>query len=159
MLDPCKMPSSFLIKKNLSLASGLVKMSTSWCSLSINSMQQSPFETWSLRKWCLISICLVLEFMTGFLVRLIALVLSYFKGIWSRITPNSSSYCFIQRLWAQQLPAAIYSAFVVDNATQACFLQFQDIRELPNKWHVPLVLFLYSLHPAKSESKKSVIFK
>ena len=122
MLDPSKMPSSFLMKNNLSLARGLVKMSSSWCSLSINSMQQSPFDIWSLRKWYIISICLALEFMIGFLDRLIALVLSHFKEMWLRITPKSLSCYFIQRLWSQQLPAAIYSAYVVDNATQACFL-------------------------------------
>ena len=62
-------------------------MSSSWCSLSTNSMQQSPFDIWSLRKWCLISIS-VLECMTRFIVRLIALALSHFKGMWSRITQS-----------------------------------------------------------------------
>ena len=47
----------------------------------------------------------------------------------------------------------------MDSATQACFLQFQDTRELPNRWHVPLVLFLSSLHLAKLEFEKLVRFK
>ena len=134
-------------------------MSTSWCSLSTNSMQQSPFKTRPLRKWCLISMCLVLECMTRFLVRLVALVLSHFKWMWSRFTQKSSSCCFIKRLWAQQLPTAIYYAFAVESATQACFLQFQDTSELPKRWHVPLVLFLSSLHPTKSKSEKSIRLK
>ena len=54
-------------------------MSSNWCSLSMNSSQQSPLDTWSLIKWCLISMCLVLECMTGLLVRLIALVLHISK--------------------------------------------------------------------------------
>ena len=55
MLDPSRIPSSFLIKKNLSLARGFVKMLANWCSLSTYSMQQSPFvhdilenDVWSL---------------------------------------------------------------------------------------------------------------
>ena len=122
-------------------------------------MQQSPFDIWSLRKWWLISICLVLECIKGFLDRLMSLVLSHFKGMWSRITPKSSRCCFIQRLWTQQLPAAIYSASALDNATYACFLQFQDTRELPKRWHVPLVFFLSSLHRAKSKFEKPIRFK
>ena len=94
-------------------------MLANWCSLSTNSMQQSPFDTWSLRKWCLIFICVVLECMTEFIDKFIALVFSYFKGMWSRVTLKSSSYCFIQRLWAQWLPTAIYFASKVDNATVA----------------------------------------
>ena len=65
----------------------------------------------------------------------------------------------LERLWAQQLPTAIYYAFAVESATQACFLQFQDTSELPKRWHVPLVLFLSSLHPTKSKSEKSIRLK
>ena len=131
-------------------------MSSSWCSLSMNSMQQSPLDTWSLRKCCFISMYLVLECMTGFLVRLIALVLSHFRGIWSRFTTKSSSCCFTQILWAQQLPIAMYSASVVKSATQACFLQFQDTRELPSIWHVPLVLF-YLIFVLENQNMKNLL--
>jgi len=54
--------------------------------------------------------------------------------------------------WAQQLPAVIYSASVVERATQACFLECHEIREQPKRWQVPLVLFLSVLQPPKSES-------
>jgi len=111
------------------------------------------------KKLCLISMCLVLECLTRFLVGLIALVLPHFRGIWSRFTPKSSSCCFIRRLWEQQLPTTIYLALVVESATQACFLQFQDTREFPKRWHVPLVLLLSNFHLVKSESKKIVRFK
>ena len=99
-------------------------------------------------------ICLVVECMIGFLYKLIALVLSHLKGMESRITPKSSSCCFIQRLWAQQLSTAIYSSFAVDSATQASFLQFQDTREPPKRWHVPLVLS-YLAYTLQSQNLKS----
>ena len=47
----------------------------------------------------------------------------------------------------------MYSASVVDNATHACFLLCHETKLDPSKWHVPLVLFLSILQPAKSESK------
>ena len=47
----------------------------------------------------------------------------------------------------------------MESATHACFLQFQDTRELPNRWHVSLVLFLSNFQPIKSESEKLVSFK
>jgi len=53
----------------------------------------------------------------------------------------------------------MYFAYAVDSTTQTCFLQFQDTKELPKRWHVPFVLFLSSLHPTKSESKKPIRFK
>ena len=47
----------------------------------------------------------------------------------------------------------------IKSATQACFLQFQDTSELPNRWHIPFVLFLSSLRPAKSKFEKPGRFK
>ena len=69
-------PNSLLIEKKVSLGRGFVKTSTNWFFVSTNSNMQSPFWTWSRRKWCLISICFVLECKIGFLDRLIVLVLS-----------------------------------------------------------------------------------
>jgi len=54
--------------------------------------------------------------------------------------------------YAQQLLAAMYYALVVESETHACSLECHDIREHPNRWQVPLVLFLKVLHPSKSES-------
>ena len=53
----------------------------------------------------------------------------------------------------------MYSTSTVDSATQACFLQFQDTKELPKRWHAPLVLFQSNLHHVKSESEKPIRFK
>jgi len=76
----------FLSLLNLSRTSGLVNKSASWFFVLTNFISQSPFRTWSLMKWCLISICLVLECCIGFLVRLIALVLSQYKGTFPNFT-------------------------------------------------------------------------
>ena len=81
------MPSSVLSLLNLSLANGLVNKTTNWCPVLTNWISQSPFWTWSWMKWCLISICLVLECCIGFLVKLMALVLSQYKGTFLSLTP------------------------------------------------------------------------
>jgi len=149
-----RIPSSRRIWKKGSVASGFVKMSASWFSVLTCSNTTSPFSTWSRRKWCRISICLVRECNTGFLVRLMALVLSQKMGIRSSLRLKSNSCCLIHRIWAQQLPVATYSASAVDKATETCFLLCQLTKEFENKWQVPLVLFLSDLQPVKSESEK-----
>ena len=58
--------------------SGFVKISASWFSVFTNSNDTIPFSTLSRKKWCLISICLVLEWLIGFFERLMALVLSQY---------------------------------------------------------------------------------
>jgi hypothetical protein len=55
---------------------------------------------------------------------------------------------FIQKFCAQQLPADMYSASTVDNATLFYFFNDHETSDLPNNWHVPDVLFLSTLHPA-----------
>ena len=81
------MPNSLWMYENLSSDNGLVKISTNWCSVLMNLSSISWFSTWSLMKWCLTSICLVLEWWTGFLLRLIALVLSQWMGMLSNEDP------------------------------------------------------------------------
>jgi hypothetical protein len=51
-------------------------------------------------------------------------------------------------IYAQQAPAAMYSALVVDKATLFLFLDDQDTSDLPSKWHPLDVLFLSILQPA-----------
>ena len=51
--------SCLLIPINCSSLRGFVKMSANWSLVLTNSSVMSPFCAWSLRKWCLISICLV----------------------------------------------------------------------------------------------------
>jgi hypothetical protein len=50
-----------------------------------------------------------------------ALVLSHMRGTLSNLTSKSLIVCTIQRICEQQLAAAIYSASVVDCATEDCF--------------------------------------
>ena len=122
----------------------------------MNLISHVPFDMCSLRKWCLISMCLVLECMTGFLVKLIALVLSHIRGIWLSKIPKSFNCCLSHMVWAQQVHAAMYSASAVERATHYCFLHCHEIKLDPSKWQVPLVLFLSVLQPAKSESEYPV---
>ena len=116
----------------------------------------SPFCASSLRKWCLIFICLVLECCTRFFYILIALVLSYLIGTCSKDKSKSLSVCFIQRICAQHKPIAMYSAFAVDKATKFCFLLCHETSECPKKWQVPLVFFLSTLQPVKLTSKNPI---
>ena len=116
------MPSSLLIMQNWSSFKGLVKILASWLRVSTFSMHISPLSAWSLMKWCLISICLVPEWWIGFLVILMALVLSQKIRILCKVTPKSLNYCLIHKIWAQQLSATIYSTSAVKKATDFCFL-------------------------------------
>ena len=86
-VEPSIMPRSCFMKFNLSSFRGLIKISVSWLFVSTNSSEILPFWTWSCKKWCLISIYLVLECWMGFLLRLIALVLSHLIRMWSRLMP------------------------------------------------------------------------
>ena len=133
---------------------GLVKMSANCLSVSMYLISISPFSTWSLRKWCLLSTCLIFLWKTGFLATEMALVLSHMRGTLSKFTPKSLMVCTIQRICEQQLAAATYSASVVDCATEDCFREDQQTREDPRKWQVPEVLFRSIPQPAKSASEK-----
>ena len=128
----------------------LLKLFVSRCYVLTNSSIISLFIIWFFRKWYLNSICFVHECCIGFLDKLIALVLSHLRGIWSKLSPKYYKVRFIHKFCAQQLPAVIYYASVVDMATKFCFLLAQDISDDLKKWHVPLVLFLSTLHLAKS---------
>jgi hypothetical protein len=114
---------------NLEESRGLVKMSANYLSVSIYLISISLFSTRSLRKWCLLSTCLIFLWKTGFLATEIALVLSHMWGTLSNLTPKSLIVCTIQRICEQQLGAATYSASVVDCATEDCFQEDQETRE------------------------------
>ena len=148
-----RIPNSFRKKKNLSFGRGFVKISASCSFVSINFTSQSPLLTWSLMKCWWISICLVLKCRIWFLVRFIALVLSHIKGTLLICKPKSACCCLSQRICAQQLPATMYLASAVERATQAYFLLCHEMKLEPRRWQVPLLLFLSSLHLAKSESE------
>jgi hypothetical protein len=68
---------------------GLVKISASWSCVGTWIKVIIPFSTLSLRKWYLTSMCLVLEWSTGFFATLMALVLSHWSGTWVSSSPKS----------------------------------------------------------------------
>jgi hypothetical protein len=80
---------------------------------------------------------LVLEWSTGFLPTLMALVLSHMRGTWEHSSPKSFNVYVIQSSWEQQLAAATYSTFVVDWATLDCLLEDQETSEEPKKLTSP----------------------
>ena len=74
------MINNFSLRKlNLSSTRDFVKKSASWFSVSTKLNAIFFSWSWSLMKWCFISICLDLECWIGFLERLIALALSQKK--------------------------------------------------------------------------------
>ena len=95
---------------NCSSLKGFVKISTSWSLVLTISSVMSPFCAWSLRNWCLISICLVLECCTRFFYMLMVLVLSHLIRTCSKDKPKSLSVYFIQRIFAQHKPTTMYLA-------------------------------------------------
>ena len=111
-----------------------------------------PFSTLSLRKWYLTSMCFVLEWRTGFLATLMALVLSQKSGTWEHSSPKSLMVYVIQSSWEQQLAAATYSASVVDWATLDCLRDDQETKEPRNGQH-PEVDLRSNRHPAKLASE------
>ena len=111
-------------------------------------------HAWSLMKWCLISICLVCECWTGFLVMLMALLLSQKIGILFMKTPKSLNCCFIHKICAQ-LPTSIYSASTIEREIESYFLLDQETSIWPRNWQVPLLLFLSILLPASEKPMSS----
>jgi hypothetical protein len=67
-----------------------------------------------LKKWCLLSRCLILLWNTGVLATEMTLVLSHMRGTLSKLTPKSLIVCTIHRIWEQQLAATTHLASVVD---------------------------------------------
>lgn len=102
-----------------------------------------------LMKWCLNSIRLAPECLTGFLLKLKALVLSQYIGILSNLKPKPCKVSFIRWIWEQQYPSAMYSASMLRNDL-VLLLVHQDTTHDPRKWHVPLVVFWSIRQPAKS---------
>ena len=116
-------PILFLICSKDSLGSFLVKMSATSYFVSTYSSLTTFWDTCSLRKWCFIGMCFVLECMTWFLDILMALVLSQFIIIgFSYFTSKSFSFCFIQMTWVQHDTTTIYSASALESEMEDCFL-------------------------------------
>ena len=148
MLQESSIFSSLRKAQNLDSSRGFVKISASCFSVLTWRISISPLVSWSLKKWCQMSMCLVLEWLTGLFASLMALSWSHNNGILVKWHPKSWRVCLIQSSWAQHAPAATYLASAVERATQFCFLELQDTRDCPRNWHVPKVLFWSTLQPA-----------
>jgi hypothetical protein len=147
-------PSSPRKRVKVAWSRGLVKISASWSSVGTWIKAIFPFSTLSLRKWYLTSMCLVLEWSTGFFATLMALVISHWSGTWVYSSLKSLMVYVIQSSWEQQLAAATYSTSVVDWATLDCLREDQNTKEDPKNRQVPEVDFLSNRHPAKFASEK-----
>jgi hypothetical protein len=81
----------------------LVKILAYCLSVSIYLISMSPYSTLSLRKWCILSMCLIFLWKTRFLAIKMALVLSHMRGTLSNLTPKSLMVYTIQTICEQQL--------------------------------------------------------
>jgi hypothetical protein len=129
-------------------SNGLVKISASWFSVLIWKTSISPFLLVVSQKVMPDVYVLGVLCSTGLSAMRIALSLSHRSETLLRLYPKYRRVCLIQSSCAQHCPAATYSASAVDRATEVCFFELQDTRDLPRNWHVPDVLFLSTLHPA-----------
>jgi hypothetical protein len=120
-------PSSPRKRANVTWSKILVRILASCFSVGIWMRSMFLSSTLSLRKWYLTSICLVLEWSTGFLATLIGLVLSDMRCTWEHSSPKSLSVYVIQSNWEQQLAATTYSASVTP-----WNFQFQDVNRENN---------------------------
>jgi hypothetical protein len=136
--SPCK-------RVKVAWSRGLVKISASWSCVGTWIKAILPFSTLSLRKWYLTSICLVLEWNTGFFATLMVRELSHRSGTWVYSSTKSLMVYVIQRSWEQQLAAGTYSASVVDWATLDCLREDQETKDEPKNWQVPEVCSDYGL--------------
>ena len=91
-LRESKIFSSLLRKQNLCSSRGFVKISASCLSVLTWLKAISPLASWSLRKWCLMSMCLVLECWTGLLASLMELLLSHKRGIFCTHNQSHSRF-------------------------------------------------------------------
>lgn len=134
MHDHFRTPNLVLMKKKFSSGRVLVQISSNWLDEGTNSIMQSSFLTWSLIKWCLISICFVRKRSIVFLVSFIKLVLSHLIRTVLILVHQSLNYCFIQITCIQQLPVTVYSTSAVDNVKLSCFFLCHETSEIPIIW-------------------------
>ena len=99
-------PSCLLILTNCSSLRGFINISESWSFVLTNSSVMSIFCAWSLRKWYLNSICLVLDCCTRFFKIFMALVLSHLIGTCSKDKSKSLSVWWISKF----IPEILYNS-------------------------------------------------
>lgn len=109
---------------NTPVGKAFVYMYATCCSVQRYSSLTVFYFTWSLSKWYLTSICLLLPCCTGFLASSMTDLLSIYIIVDS-FWPWSNSFKMFLNHVASQIgdDAAIYSASHVDNATLFCFLE------------------------------------
>ena len=135
-------PSLPLRYKNASLGNSFVNLSAICSFVFTYSNLTSLSCTNSLKKCYFITMCFVLECITGFFDMLIVLVLSQYMTTGSLIsTFIPSNNCLNQTMLEQLTIAATYSASAMDWYVQFCFLIVQDTILLARKNAPPLVIF------------------
>ena len=98
MLDKSNTLSSLCNLMKVLSSKGFVKISANYSS-DLNQVRViSPLASWSRKKWCRISMCLVRECWTGFLPSFTALSLSQRRGTEPQTIPKSKRDYFIYRI-------------------------------------------------------------
>jgi hypothetical protein len=112
-------------------------MSANCLFVSMYLISISPFSMWSLRKWCLLSTCLIFLWKTGFLATEMALVSSHYP---------------------KNLRAAASSSYIIGPAGGLCnrrlFARRPIKKRRSKKWQVPEMIFRSIPQPAKLQSEK-----
>ena len=85
------------------------------------SSTHSSCQQYHSKKWCFMSMCLVLKCSIWFFSIFIALLMLYLRGIVYVRTPKSLSYYFIHKSWEHHEATTTYSSTVVVKDTQFCF--------------------------------------
>ena len=120
-LQESRIFSSLRKAQNLDSSRGLVKISASCFLVLTWWFLIFPLASWSLKKWCRMSMCLVLEWLTGLLANFMAFLLSHKSGILVKWHPKSWRVCFIQSSLAQHTSTATYSASAVERLHNVSF--------------------------------------
>jgi hypothetical protein len=112
-----------------------------------------PFSTLSLRKWYLTSMCLVLEWSTGFLATLWHSCYHTWE-VHGNTPHQSHSACIWSKAAESNNKRQLHTRLVVHCATLDCLREDQETSKDPKNWQVPEVDLLSTRHPAKSTSEK-----
>lgn len=111
-------PMSFFNSLDLTFFRGLLSMSASCLYVLQCPSSSFPLITWSIKKWYLISMCLLQPWYTGWLTRLIVDLLSTNNfSFLDSIILNSSSNIPIHATWHATYDATMYSTSHDDKAT------------------------------------------
>ena len=135
-----------LIKKpNWVGCRALVKTSASWWVVETCMVFSLPDWTFSCTKWQFISMCLVYSWNIGFAAMCkVAWLSQYIRAGFGWLISSSLSKDWSQVSSHVALAIALYSASAEDLETVCCFLDFQDIKELPRNTQKPKMDLLVS---------------